>query len=85
MIGEKAHIIFNNGSELIADRNPNETFDFGNVKQYWSVGHKKEIKDYYESLANNVSPRNTAKEVMPTQELICEIYRLGRKNFRSIK
>lgn len=78
LVGEKATITFNDGHELVADRNPNETFDFGKVKQYWGVGHMKEINHFYSVLEHGGTMRNTADEVMTTQEMICAIYESGK-------
>lgn len=79
LVGEKAVITFDDGRQLSADRNPTETFDFGNVKQYWGVGHRKEIQNFYSCLAEGRLPRNTAKEVMAAQELVCAIYKSGKE------
>lgn len=80
LVGEKAAITMNDGREFIADRDPRQTFDFGNVKQYWGVGHMKEIRHFYECLQSGAAMRNTAQEVLATQKLICDIYTEGRKN-----
>ncbi|MDO5416580.1 MAG: Gfo/Idh/MocA family oxidoreductase [Lachnospiraceae bacterium] len=82
LVGEKAQICFQDGREMITDRNPKETFDFGNVKQYWGVGHMKEINHYYHCLETGETPRNTAEEVMGTQKLVCAIYESGREGKR---
>lgn len=82
LVGERAHIRFHDGRELVADRNPSEVFEFGNVKQYWGVGHMKEIEHFYSCLAKGKIPRNTSGEIMPTQELICAIYQSARENRR---
>lgn len=78
LVGEKATLTFEDGRTFIADRNPHETFDFGDVRQYWGVGHMKEIANFYSSLAAGETPRNTADEVMSTQDLICAIYECGK-------
>ncbi len=80
LVGEKAVITLFDGREFSADRDPRQTFDFGNVKQYWGVGHMKEIRHFYDSLANGTPMRNSAREVLATQKLICSIYEAGRKN-----
>lgn len=82
LLGEKACVALNDGREYIADKNPTETFDFGNVKQYWGVGHMKEIAHFYQSIASGVMPENSAAAVMPTQELICAIYESAREGRR---
>ncbi|MEG0853239.1 MAG: Gfo/Idh/MocA family oxidoreductase [Angelakisella sp.] len=80
LVGERATISFQDGRELIADRNPSETFDFGEVKQYWGVSHMHEITHFYDTLASGGQVKNTADEVMETQQLICAIYQSGKEN-----
>lgn len=80
LVGEKATVTMFDGHEFCADRDPRQTFDFGNVKQYWGVGHMKEIRHFYDALINDTPMRNSAKEVLSTQRLICDIYEMGRKN-----
>ena len=63
----------------MADRNPSEVFEFGNVKQYWGVGHMKEIEHFYSCLAEGKIPRNTSGEIMPTQELTLQSIRVRVK------
>lgn len=82
LVGEKAVITFHDGHQLIADRNPNETFDYGDVKQYWGVSHGKEIQNLYHCLETGDTPRNTVDEVISTQELVCAIYKSGKTNRR---
>ncbi len=77
LAGERAVITFYDNRQYIADRNPNETFDYGKVKQYWGVSHGKEIEDLYRCLETGKIPRNTVDEVISTQELICAIYKSG--------
>lgn len=80
LVGERASIKYNDGRECIADRNPNELFEFGNVKQYWGVGHMKEITHFYEVISNNGEIKNSCSEVMITQKLVCAIYESGKTN-----
>lgn len=78
LCGEKATIILQDGREWAADRNPAETFDFGEVKQYWGVSHMREITHFYNALEGGLSMRNTAAELLITQQLICGIYSSGK-------
>jgi len=39
----------------------------------------KEIQNFYSCLAEGKRPRNTAGEVMSTQELVCAIYKSGKE------
>ncbi|MBU3105093.1 Gfo/Idh/MocA family protein [Clostridium gasigenes] len=80
MIGDKAHIKFNDGRELIADNDPNETFDYGNgVKGYWGTSHKKQINNFYNALEKGIQPHINGEEALKTQKMICSIYDSGKK------
>lgn len=80
--GERATICFRDGRQWMADRDPEEKFSFGNVKQYWGVSHLKEITHLYQCLEEETIPRNTADEVMVTQRLVCAIYESGKSGKR---
>lgn len=82
MMAERAIIKLNDGTEYVADQNPNEMFDYGNVKQYWGVSHIKQIKDFYQVLLNGGELSMTAKEALDTQEMINAIYDSGKQNKR---
>lgn len=75
MEADKAFIRFSSGKEIIADKNPDEKFDYGNgTKGYWGVSHVKQIKNYYESLEKGIQPDITGEEALKTQKMICSIY-----------
>ncbi|GKX28393.1 oxidoreductase [Vallitalea longa] len=82
MKADKATIKFNDGRTFIADADPNETFDYGNVKSYWGVSHIKQIKNYYNSLLNGTKPDITGEEAYKTQKMICAIYDGGKQKKR---
>lgn len=82
MIADKAIIKFNDGRELIADKNPAETFNYGNVKGYWGVSHIKQISKYYKNILNSEKPEIDGNEAFKTQEMICAIYESGKTNKR---
>lgn len=82
MVADKATISFNNAREYSADTDPNETFEYGDVKQYWGVSHIKQINLFYKSLAKGEEPEINGQEAMKTQEMICGIYESGKKNER---
>lgn len=85
MVGAKASIRFNDGREYIADRNPDETFDYGNgVKSYWGISHIKQIRNYYDHLAKGVKTDITGSEAVKTQKMICAIYESGKTRKRII-
>lgn len=78
LVGERASIKFNDGSEAIADRNPTEFFEFGDVKQYWGVGHMKEITYFYSHL-DDKELKNSAESVLDSHKLIFSIYKSGKE------
>ncbi|MFW5998977.1 MAG: Gfo/Idh/MocA family protein [Halanaerobiaceae bacterium] len=80
MKADKGIVELNNGKKYIADNDPNETFDYGNVKSYWGVSHIKQINNYYESLEKGVQPDITGDIAIKTQAMICAIYESGKKN-----
>ncbi|WP_242986411.1 Gfo/Idh/MocA family protein [Vallitalea guaymasensis] len=82
MVADKATIKFNDGRTLIADQDPNEVFNYGNVKSYWGVSHVKQIKNYYDSLTNGTKPEITGEEAYKTQKMICAIYDGGKEQKR---
>lgn len=82
MEADKATIIFKDGKQLMADKNPNESFDYGNVKSYWGVSHVKQINNYYAALDKGIKPHITAEDAYQTQKLICAIYESGKDHKR---
>ena len=84
MVGDRADIRFKDGRELIADNNPEDTFDYGNgVKGYWGTSHTKQIKNYYASISAGLQPDITGDEAIKTQRMICSIYESGKKRVRN--
>ncbi|PKM63070.1 MAG: gfo/Idh/MocA family oxidoreductase [Firmicutes bacterium HGW-Firmicutes-21] len=82
MVSDKSTIRFFDGRTIIAERTPGESFDYGNVKSYWGVNHVKQIKNYYESLANGTQPFIPVESAYKTQEMVCAIYKSGKENKR---
>lgn len=82
MIADTASIKYNDGKEVIVGNNPNETFDYGNVKSYWGVSHIKQIKNYYKALSEGVKPDVTGEEALKTQKMINAIYDGGKTSKR---
>ena len=79
IVADKGIVELNNGKKYVADNDPNETFDYGDVKSYWGVSHIKQINNYYESLEKGVEPDITGKIAIKTQEMICAIYESGKE------
>src|SRR5665647_103643 len=83
MIADKAIVTLNDGREFIADKNPNETFEYGgSVKGYWGVSHTKQIANYYKCLEAGVKPEITGDDAVKTQKMICAIYDSGKMKKR---
>ncbi|WP_129723413.1 Gfo/Idh/MocA family protein [Xylanivirga thermophila] len=79
IVGDKATIKFYDGRTYIADKNPNEYIEYGNVKSYWGTSHVKQIQKFYDALENGVKPEIDGEEALKTQEMICGIYQSGKE------
>lgn len=79
LVGEKATINYNDEHCETADRDPNETFDFGNVKQYWGVSHMHEITHFYDTYKSGEPMRNSVDDVLQTHRMIFAIYQSGKE------
>jgi len=82
MVGDKATITMTDGTVFIADKNPNESFNYGDVKSYWGVSHVKQINQFYDSLRDGVSLDVTAEDACKTQEMVSAIYESGKTGKR---
>ena len=82
--GDTGIIKFKNGREILAQRDPRESFDYGNSKSYWGVSHIKQITNYYESLSKGIAPEITGREAYKTQEMVGAIYQSGKTGERVI-
>lgn len=83
MVGDKATLVYNNGQVVSQDVVPGETMDYGEgVKAYWGVSHAKQIKEFYEALAENKTPFIDGRDAYKTQEMICAIYQSGKEKKR---
>jgi len=82
MVGDSAMIKFKDGRALMAERNPAENFDYGNVKSYWGVNHVKQIQNFYASMRNGTQPYITVESAYKTQEMVCAIYQSGKEGKR---
>ncbi len=82
IVKDKGIVELENGKKYVANRNPNETFDYGDVKSYWGVSHIKQINNYYESLQKGVKPDIAGTDAIKTQEMICAIYESGKKEIK---
>jgi len=83
MVGDRAHVKLKDGRELIADNNPDETFDYGNgAKGYWGISHSKQIKNYYDALSQGMQPDINGEQAIKTQKIICSIYESGKKRVK---
>ncbi|MDL2287714.1 Gfo/Idh/MocA family oxidoreductase [Eubacteriales bacterium OttesenSCG-928-G02] len=82
MVADGAVVTFKDGITISAERNPNENFDYGNVKSYWGVNHVKQIQNYYECLENGETPFIPVESAYKTMEMICAIYQSGKEKRR---
>ncbi len=81
MEGPKARVELKNGRTYAADNDPEHMFEYGDVKQYWGTSHVKQINNFYDNLLGKAPMYIKAEDAFLTQQLICEIYRQGRKHF----
>lgn len=81
MVADRATVSYKDGSQQIADNNPNETFDYGNVKSYWGVSHVKQINQFYDVIETGELDI-AAEDALKTQEMVCAIYDGGKTNKR---
>ncbi len=79
IIGDMGIVQFNDGREIKADQNPQESFNYGNVKQYWGVSHIKQINNFYAALKQGIAPDITGEDALKTQEMVCAIYQSGKE------
>lgn len=84
MSADGAVVTLNDGREFKADKDPRESFNYGNVKQYWGVSHVKQIANFYQALGAGFEPDITGKDALKTQELVCAIYESGKQGKRVI-
>lgn len=83
MVADRATIRYSDGTEIIRDKHPQETVDYGEgVKKYWGVSHSKQIKVFYEDLAAGRNPVIDGREALKTQEMIAGIYQSGKEGKR---
>lgn len=78
LIGDRATIVFDDGRELTAANDPNETIEYGEMKNYWGVSHVKQISDFYRSLEEGKSPYIDGNAALPTTKVMCAILQSGR-------
>ena len=81
MEGPKALVELNNGLTCLADNDPTQMFEYGDVKQYWGTSHVKQIGNFYQSLLGLAPMYVTAENAFLTQEMICALYEHGRRHF----
>lgn len=83
LIGDVAHIDFLDGRNYSIGRDPLDQFNIDGIKQYWGVGHKHFIKDFYDTLIQGDKvKRNTLEDVESIHKLVFDIYEQGKKNFK---
>ncbi|MBE7036243.1 MAG: Gfo/Idh/MocA family oxidoreductase [Ruminococcaceae bacterium] len=80
---DRAEIILNDGQKFTAETqiDPDVTYDGG--KDYWGFQHIREIKDFYDAVENDREPTISGREALKIQNLICQIYEKGIKNFEA--
>lgn len=82
LIKDVAYIKYNEGKTVKIDRNPYDSFNIEGSKQYWGVGHKAFIQDYYKQLKRDETIlRNNLFDVYSIHKLVFAMYEQGKENF----
>lgn len=82
MEASKATVTFSDGEVLEADNDPNEKVPFAPEKNYWGIGHYKQIADFYDSLLKGEVPFVSGEEAIKTQALVSAMYASGKSKTR---
>lgn len=82
LVADKATITFNDGRVLKADKNPNERFNYGDVKGYWGVSHIKQINQFYDAITSDGVLDVLAEDAYETQRMVAAIYESGKTGKR---
>jgi len=78
---DKAEIFFNDGRVLSIETKIDPDVIYEGGKDYWGFQHIREIADFYNCIEQNKEPPISGREALKIQNLICQIYEKGRKNF----
>ena len=78
MKGPRAQVKLANGQSFAAENDPNEVFEYGDVKSYWGTSHIKQINNFYAALLGREPMYIKAEDAFLTQKLVCAIYEAGR-------
>lgn len=70
---EKAEIFLKDGIYVMSEQGENGII-YENGKDYWGFQHIKQIKDFYESIEQDIEPFISGKEALKIQKIICDIY-----------
>lgn len=84
LVADKATITFNDGEVLMADKDPDESFNYGQVKSYWGVSHVKQINQFYDTLVNGGDLDVTSEDAYETQRMVDAIYTSGKSGKRVV-
>jgi predicted dehydrogenase len=79
--GDDALIIYENGEEERPEPISVLSAD-PEAKSYWGVGHRWQIKAFYESLNKGEAPEIDGREGIKTQRIICGIYESAKTGKR---
>ena len=82
MEASKAIVTYFDGETLEADNDPNEKVPFAPEKNYWGIGHYKQISEFYEALLRGEQPKVNGEEAIKTQTLVSAMYTSGRSKTR---
>ncbi|MBR6633019.1 MAG: Gfo/Idh/MocA family oxidoreductase [Clostridia bacterium] len=79
LLGDTATIKLNDGTVLVS-HDDEEVVDYGKVKSYWGICHKKQIADYYHHIKTGEPMYITLESAYETQKVVFAIYESGREH-----
>ncbi|MBQ9975898.1 MAG: Gfo/Idh/MocA family oxidoreductase [Clostridia bacterium] len=78
IVSDRATVTMFDGRVFIAEHDPRESVDYGDVKAYWGVNHFKQIDDVYKSIATGSEMFVDLEGSFETLKLVCAIYESGK-------
>lgn len=75
-----AVITFNDGNTITASNSADDYIEYGNVKNYWGVSHKKQIDDFYNNILTGEKLHIDCHDAFNTHKVMCAILESGRSN-----
>ena len=79
IVAEEGRVVFDDGREMVAKPNPQDSFDYGGGPSYWGASHLKQIDAFYEALGNGEQPEINGELILATtHKMIMSLYESGK-------